>query len=91
MIEKIMEEESVYLEKDMNAGILSLRLGIKRKKLERVISANLGLSLDRLIDIFRIVYARNLLKGGITYENIGPLSGFDSLEHMETAFERIVV
>lgn len=91
MIGHILEEKKAYLEKDMSAGLLAIRLGIKQKKLERIIMVAFGLSLDSLIDMFRIVYARTLLKSGTPYEYIWHLSGFSSLEHMETAFECIVV
>lgn len=91
MIEHILEGEKAYLEKDMSAEHLAILLGIKRKKLERIITVTFGLSTDRLIDMFRIVNARSLLKNGTPYEDIWNLSGFDSLEHMETAFECIVV
>ncbi len=91
MIEHILEGKKAYLEKDMSAEHLAILLGIKRKKLERIITVTFGLSTDRLIDMFRIVNARSLLKNGTPYEDIWNLSGFDSLEHMETAFECIVV
>lgn len=91
MIEHILEGKKAYLEKDMSAEHLAILLGIKRKKLERIITVTFGLSTDRLIDMFRIVNARSLLKNGTPYEDIWNLSGFDSLEQMETAFECIVV
>ena len=91
MIEHILEGKKAYLEKDMSAGHLAISLGVKRKKLERIIAVTFGFSLDSLIDMFRIVYARSLLRNGTPYEDIWNLSGFDSLEHMETAFECIVV
>lgn len=91
MIEHILEGEKAYLEKDMSAEHLAILLGIKRKKLERIITVTFGLSTDRLIDMFRIVNARSLLKNGTPYEDLWHLSGFSSLEHMETAFECIVV
>lgn len=91
MVGHILEEKKAYLEKDMSAELLAISLGIKQKKLERTIMAAFGLSLDSLIDMFRIVYARALLKNGTPYEDLWHLSGFGSLEHMETAFECIVV
>ncbi len=91
MVGHVLEEKKAYLKKDMSAGLLADRLGIKQKKLERIIMVAFGLSLDNLIDMFRIVYARVLLKNGTPYDDLWHLSGFDSLEHMETAFECIVV
>ena len=90
MVGHILEKKA-YLEKDMSAGLLADRLGIKQKKLERIIMVAFGLSLDRLVDMFRIVYARALLISGTPYEDLWHLSGFGSLEHMETSFECIVV
>ena len=70
MIVHILEEKKAYLEKDMSAEHLAILLGIKRKKLERIITVTFGLSTDRLIDMFRIVNARSLLKNGTPYEDI---------------------
>ncbi len=91
MIEGIMEGGKAYLEKDMTAGLVAQRLGIKKRKLEIVVSATFGLSLDILIDMFRVVHARALLKNGVCYEELWKVSGFKSLECMESAFECIVV
>ncbi len=91
MIEWILEEKKAYLEKDMTTELIALRLGIEKRKLERTVLDMIGLSLDNVINMYRVVYARALLKSGTPYEDLWHLSGFNSHERMESAFECIVV
>ena len=91
MIEWILEEKQVYLEKDMITELIALRLGIEQRKLKRAVLDTVGLSLDNLIDMYRVVYAKTLFKNGVPYDDLWTLSGFKSLERMESAFECIVV
>jgi len=88
---ELFEEKRVYLIKDITPRCVARMLGKRRCRLDHILDASTGLSLDQMIVMYRVQHARRLLLIGMDYECLWELSGFTSTEELESALERIVV
>jgi AraC-like DNA-binding protein len=91
LIFELLEDKRIYLIKDINTEKISEILKKNVRYLNGILKSSIGLSIENLIVMYRVQYARELLAIGIDYEKLWDLSGFASSSDMESALESIVV
>lgn len=87
---KLMEKGMVYLNPGFGPRDLSVLTGVPLRHLENSSVNVFGLSLSRLIEMYRIQYSRNLLISGVSFKNLNRYSGFGSFYSFKRALEHIV-
>ena len=87
----LMEEKNLFLIKGLTGYQIARVLKTNRKNLNCILYDSLGMDLEKIISMYRIQYARELLIMGVSYKELWKFSGFGSQSNMERAFEDIVV
>jgi len=87
----LMEEKKLYLIKELSALEIARLLKIKNWELNNLLNENLGLGIEKIISMYRIQHARELLFMGVRFKEIWKFSGFVSQSSMERAFQDVVV
>ncbi|HON55263.1 MAG TPA: hypothetical protein PLG03_06915 [Bacteroidales bacterium] len=90
-MEALFENRKIYLKSEITPSLIADLLKIKRRRLEGIVNNSFGLSIDNIVNMYRLQYARQLLISGEKYDSLWEKSGFSSRVDMERAFENIVV
>jgi ligand-binding sensor domain-containing protein/AraC-like DNA-binding protein len=92
-LKRLMEEEKVYLDAELNLQELARRAGIHYNYLSRIINEKFGLSYNDYVNGYRIEEARRMLadpaNAGKTILDIAYDTGFYSKSVFNTAFKKI--
>lgn len=86
----LMEDKRLYLIRSISPGEIARVLNTSVHRLDDILYERLGMGLCRIISLYRINHASELLRMGISYSYLGKLSGFDSQRSMDREFEVIV-
>lgn len=87
----LMEEKKLFLIKGLSDHQIALLLKTNIRNLNRILNESLGMGMEKIISMYRIQHARELLIMGVNYKDLWKFSGFNSLSKMERAFEDVVV
>lgn len=85
----LMEQEKIFIEPDISLESLAARLGTNRTYLSSAIKQYSGKSFTDYINSYRIAYAQELLKQGITLKNVEYSCGFTSSSTFYRQFQKI--
>lgn len=91
-LQKIINEEQLYLLRDISLQKISDKLNVPPHHLSQVINKHLGLNFNEFVNKHRVEYAKtNLLNGShshLTIEAIGKLAGFNTRQTFINAFRK---
>lgn len=85
----LMEQEKVFIAPDITLESLAAQLGTNRTYLSSAIKQYSGKSFSDYINSYRITYAQELLKQGITLKNVEYSCGFTSSATFYRQFQKI--
>ena len=90
-LQKLMDNEELFLDSDLSLAALASRLSISTNHLSQVLNQNLGETFYDYVNRQRIAYASELLlaeNGNYVVEEIAFKSGFNSKSAFNTAFRK---
>jgi len=91
-INKCMDEEKMYLNKDLTTVLLAQKLNTNKTYISKVINDNFDKNFSTFVNEYRIKYARKLLAENMTkkytIEYISRTSGFNSITAFNKAFKK---
>jgi len=92
-LDRLMEEEKIYLDADLNLQALAARVGIHYNYLSRIINEKFGLSYNDYVNSYRIEEAKRMLadpeNAGKNILDIAYDTGFYSKSVFNTAFKKM--
>ena len=91
LIYLLLEEKKLFINPDFNGHDVCSFFPLEKTSIDKIVIEEFGCSVDTIISLFRIQYARKLLYEGFDYENVWKYSGFKSKRIMMKAFYRVVV
>lgn len=86
----LMEDKKLYLIKNLYPYEIARLLKLKSCRLNNLLYESLGIGIEKLISMYRIQHARELLFMGVRYKELWKFSGFISQTSLERAFQDVV-
>ena len=89
-LNRLMEEERVYLQEDLTLETLAGRLGIKNYQLSELLNARLNVSFPQMLVNYRLREAERILVEDpeVNVLNVGLASGFNSKSSFNETFKK---
>ncbi|HTJ13244.1 MAG TPA: helix-turn-helix transcriptional regulator [Dinghuibacter sp.] len=93
VLERLMAEEKLYRNPDLNLSLLASSAGVAPKTLSTVLNQHLGKSFNEYVNEYRVREVQGRLRGGasrdLTIAGLAYESGFNSLPTFQRAFKAI--
>jgi len=86
----LMEDKKLYLIKDLYPYEIARLLKLKSCRLNNIMYESIGIGIEKVISMYRIQHARELLFRGVKYKELWKFSGFVSQTSLERAFQDVV-
>lgn len=80
-------EKKIFLTRGITPKNLAELCNCKLSFLNRCLYKQLGFSVEQIISLYKVGYARELLSIGVGYEFACKYSGFNSIKELEKALE----
>lgn len=88
-LRRLLEQEALFLDPDLNLARLSRRLGVPIKALSAAINRETGENVSRLVNGYRIKEACRQLDSGASVTSVIYASGFNTKSNFNREFRRV--
>lgn len=75
---EIFEKRRLFLNPEFCPDDIALFTGVPLGRMERLVGSELGMTLQKLIVMYRVQHSAELLRMGVPFENLFRYSGFDT-------------